>query len=163
MRSRYLSALLAGAVLVGITTATAVAAPGARTGAAAGAVAAVGAGRLARGAAAAPAVAQAAHPGSCTGSGSSRSCEIPVQDVHSAFEFNPIIFRRSDGTAILTQPGTDVDITCWYYGNPPNSNYAGDGILDHTQSPVVGHIPDPYVNEGGENPWQSPYNLPECS
>jgi hypothetical protein len=157
MRSRYLYALLASTALVGITTATAVAAPAAHTGAAASAA------HLGRAAAAAPAVAQVSHPGSCSGSGSSRSCEIPVQDVHSVFEFNPIIFRRSDGIPILIEPGTDVDITCWYYGNPPNSNYAEDGILDHTQSPVVGHIPDPYVNEGGENPWQSPYNLPECT
>jgi hypothetical protein len=162
MRSRYLSALLAGAALVGITTATAVAAPADRTGTV-GTVAAVGAGRLARAAAAAPAVAQVTHPGSCTGSGSSRSCEIPVQDVNSVLEFNPIIFRRSDGIPILIEPGSDADITCWYYGNPPNSNYAEDGILDHTVSPVVGHIPDPYVNEGHENPWQSPYSLPECS
>jgi hypothetical protein len=157
MRSRYLYALLAGAALVGITTATAVAAPAAHAGAAASAA------PLAPAAAAAPAVAQVTHPGSCTGSGSTRSCEIPVQDVNSVLEFNPIIFRRSDGIPILIVPGSDVDITCWYYGNPPNSNYAEDGILDHTASPVVGHIPDPYVNEGHENPWQSPYNLPECS
>jgi hypothetical protein len=160
MRSRYFCALLAGTMLAGVTAATAVAAPAAPAGPAATTAHIATA---AHAALAAPAIAQVTHPGSCTGSGSSRSCEIPVQDVNSVFEFNPIIFRRSDGTPILIQPGTDVDITCWYYGNPPNSNYAGDGILDHTQGPVVGHIPDPYVNEGHENPWQSPYNLPECS
>ncbi len=54
-----------------------------------------------------------------------------------------------------------VSITCWYYGSV-GSVYPNDGILDHTVEPVVGHIPDPYVDEGDENPWQSPYDLPQC-
>ena len=159
MRSRYVLAALAACAIVGATTAGALAAPAMPL---AHAKAAVSAARLARAVSAVPAAAQATHPGTCTGSGSSRSCEIPVQDVHSVFEFNPVIFRRSDGTPILVAPGSLVHITCWYYGNPPSSSYAEDGILDHTVSPVDGHIPDPYVNEGNENPWQSPYDLPQC-
>jgi len=154
--------MFAGSALAICTTAAAVAAPLAQAGAATSVAHLARVTSAARAAAAAPAAVQAAHPGTCTGSGSSRSCEIPVRDVNSVSEFNPIIFRRSDGTPILIEPGSLVDITCWYYGNPPSSSYAGDGILDHAVSPVDGHIPDPYVNEGGENPWQSPYDLPQC-
>jgi hypothetical protein len=107
-----------------------------------------------------PAAAVAAtHPGTCAGSGSGRYCIIPTQDVWSAEVFNPVIFLRSDGIPVLING--DVSITCWYYGSV-GSGYAQDGILDHTVQPDVGHIPDPYVDEGGENPWDAPYDLPEC-
>ena len=71
----------------------------------------------------------------------------------------PVIFDRNTG--IPTLVSGLISITCWYYGNAP-SGYANDGVLDHAVIPVVGHIPDPYVNLGDENPWQSPWDLPEC-
>jgi hypothetical protein len=160
MRVRYVLVGLAVSVLSVITAAAAAAAP-AQHGRAHGHDTAASLTRRTAAASAMAIAPQSAHPGSCSGSGSRRVCAIPTQDVWSAQEFNPIIFRRSDGIPILVVPGSLVDITCWYYGNPP-SGYAGDGILDHAVSPVVGHIPDPYVNEGNENPWQSPYDLPEC-
>jgi hypothetical protein len=160
MWSRYVLVAFAASALTVVTAAAAVAAP-APHGRAHVRATVTGMSRRAAAASAVAVAPQAAHPGSCSGSGSTRVCAIPTQDVWSAEEFNPIIFRRSDGIPVLVVPGSLVDITCWYYGNPP-SGCAGDGILDHTVSPVDGHIPDPYVNEGDENPWQSPYDLPEC-
>ena len=105
--------MFAASALAVCTTAAAVAAPLAQTGAATSVAHLARAASAARAAAAAPAAVQAAHPGTCTGSGSSRSCEIPVRDVNSVSEFNPINFRRSDGTPNLIEPGSLVDITCW--------------------------------------------------
>ena len=70
-----------------------------------------------------------------------------------------MIFDRVSGIPVLVS-GL-ISITCWYYGNAP-SGFANDGVMDHAVIPDVGHIPDPYVNEGGENPWQSPWDLPHC-
>jgi hypothetical protein len=158
MRSRYVLALLAAAGLAVMTATAAVAAPAAHTRAGAPATSAT---RGHPAAAAQPAAAEASHPGSCTGTafGSNRDCIIPTQDVWTAEVFNPVIFPRSGGYPILVNG--DVSITCYYYGSVP-SGYASDGVLDHTVQPDVGHIPDPYVNEGDENPWDSPYDLPEC-
>jgi hypothetical protein len=158
MRSRYVSALLAAAGLAVMTATAAVAAPAAHARMDAAAASAT---RSHPAASERPAVAQATHPGSCTGTafGSNRDCIIPTQDVWSAEVFNPVIFPRSGGYPILING--DVSITCYYYGSSP-SGYPSDGVLDHTVEPVVGHIPDPYVNEGDENPWDSPYDLPLC-
>jgi hypothetical protein len=74
----------------------------------------------------------------------------------------------SNGTVGGTEPPNDkVEITCWYDGNPP-SPYHGDGVQDHVvwtahYGTIKGHIPDAYINEGGLFPYDSPYDLPECS
>ncbi len=156
MRSRYIPALFAAGALVVMTTAAAVAAPASH----ARVHTTTSASRATLAASAAPAAApQASHPGSCAYEGTERYCLIPVQDVPSAAEPYPVIFQRSNGIPVLIT-GL-VSITCWYYGTV-GSAYPNDGILDHTVEPVVGHIPDPYVNEGDENPWDSPYDLPQC-
>jgi hypothetical protein len=53
---------------------------------------------------------------------------------------------------ISLPPGTLVDVSCYYIGNPP-APYAGDGFQDHVtrvsgHPSVTGHIPDPYINFG---------------
>lgn len=157
MRSRYVAALLAASALAVTTAAAATAAPAPH----ARAHAATSASRSAPGAAARQAAAQvqASLGPRCGGSGSSRWCVVYVQDVWSVSEPYPVIFDRSSGIPVLVS-GL-ISITCWYYGNSP-SGFANDGVMDHAVIPDVGHIPDPYVNEGGKNPWQSPYNLPHC-
>jgi hypothetical protein len=57
-----------------------------------------------------------------------------------------------------------VKITCWYPGNPP-SPWLSDGYMDHVtweniSDPITGHIPDSYVNLGGQDPWQA--GIPQC-
>ncbi len=155
MRSRYIAALLAAGALAVMTTAASVAAPASH----ARAHTTTSTSGRALAASARPVAPQASHPGSCAYQGTERYCLIPVQDVPSASEPYPVIFQRSNGIPVLIT-GL-VSITCLYYGSV-GSAYPNDGILDHTVQPVVGHIPDPYVNEGGENPWQSPYDLPQC-
>jgi hypothetical protein len=57
-----------------------------------------------------------------------------------------------------------VKVTCWYFGTPP-SPWKSDGIMDHVtteniSNPIVGHIPDHYVNFGGQVP--SDLGMPQC-
>ena len=60
--------------------------------------------------------------------------------------------------------GTDIEVTCYYDGNPP-APYLGDGYLDHVVwvqgiGDFTGHVPDVYVNLGGETPQE--YGIPVC-
>ena len=55
-------------------------------------------------------------------------------------------------------PRTQVEVRCYYNGNPP-SPWIGDNYQDHvdfiaTIGAVNGHIPDHYVNLGGDTPPQ---------
>jgi hypothetical protein len=153
MRSRYVASLLGASALFVMTAGAAIAAPAQH----AGTPATTSKGHSAH-VASASVAAPLAGVG-CGGSGSSRYCVVNVQDVKGVSEPYPVIFDRNTG--IPTLVSGLISITCWYYGNAP-SGFANDGVLDHAVIPVVGHIPDPYVNLGDENPWQSPWDLPEC-
>jgi hypothetical protein len=77
--------------------------------------------------------------------------EAPVYDPNGMF-----------GTSL--RPGTQVVVTCYYFGNPP-APYVGDGYQDHIDLIVgigywVGHIPDRYVNLGDRTPPE--YGIPQC-
>jgi hypothetical protein len=158
MRARYASVLLTASALAAMTAATASAAPAQYTSANAKA-------RTTQDArVSAPlTVAAQATPGYCDPLiGGGRGCIVPTQVVGSLpLPYSePIIFDRSTGLPTIVQ-GENIEITCWYYGNPP-SGWASDGVLDHAIKPITGHISDVYVNLGGENPWQAPYSLPQC-
>lgn len=72
---------------------------------------------------------------------------------------------RSDGSLWGTLPLNDeVEVTCWYPGNPP-APWHGDGYQDHvvwvnSVGNFTGHIPDYYINFGGLTPNQ--VGLPRC-
>jgi hypothetical protein len=72
---------------------------------------------------------------------------------------------NSNGSLYTKLPLNDkVKITCFYAGNPP-SPWKGDGYMDHVtweniSRPIAGHIPDYYVNLGGNYPWQ--IGIPKC-
>jgi hypothetical protein len=100
---------------------------------------------------------------SCSGTPftSGRECKLKLK-YNGTPVFNP------GGSIAFTAPAGDIArVTCYYYGNPP-SPWKTDGIEDHinylsTDTTFVGHIPDYYVDEGGEVPYDSPYDLSECS
>jgi len=83
----------------------------------------------------------------------SRYCYFQTQHGHAPL-------YNSNGTLKEKLPLNDkVEINCYYY--------KGTAIEDHvswTQATGTfnGHIPDSYVNEGGNNPWDSPGYLPQC-
>lgn len=99
---------------------------------------------------------------SCSGKdySSSRHCFFYTYN-EDAPVFNP------EGTVGgILPPDNKVEVTCWYYGNPPPP-YKSDGVQDHvvwTQhfDAITGHIPDAYINEGGLYPYDSPFDLAEC-
>ena len=74
------------------------------------------------------------------------------------------VYNPNGSFATSLRPGTEVVVTCYYFGNPP-APYVGDGYQDHIDLIVgigyqVGHIPDPYVNLGDRTPPE--YGIPEC-
>jgi hypothetical protein len=156
MRSRYVSVLLAASALAVMTAGTAGAAPAQHT----RTYATASPSRSAR--AGSPLTAAAPATPGCVTEAGTRYCVVLTQDIPSLpLPYNtPVIFQRSNGIPVIV--GVEyIEITCWYYGNPP-SGWASDGVLDHAIAPAVGHISDVYVNLGDRNPWQSPYDLPEC-
>lgn len=109
---------------------------------------------------------QAAAPDasfSCSGTdnSSSRRCYFYT------YNENAPVFNSGGTVGTILAPVTYVEVSCWYYGNPP-SPYLSDGVQDHvvwTQATgsISGHIPDAYINEGGLYPYDSPYDIAECS
>jgi hypothetical protein len=95
---------------------------------------------------------------SCTGIifTASRQCYLQTQNGHA-----PLLAPNGNLYDLL--PLNDkVLVTCFYFGNPPSA-YLSDGIEDHvvwenTVGDFTGHIPDAYINEGGENP----YDISQC-
>jgi hypothetical protein len=110
---------------------------------------------------------KAAVPYSCSGTAgtSSRKCWLYLQEVDGTY---PLLFNSKGDVVVQLAVGSKVLVTCWYYGNPPsNLGLVGDGVQDHVteESPTnyeAGHVPDAYVNEGGEYPYDSPYDIVEC-
>lgn len=99
---------------------------------------------------------------SCSGTPSttSRSCYFQTQNGDAP------LFYPSGSLHLQLPPNDKVHVTCYYYGNPP-SGWLNDGVQDHVNWTEVtgnttGHIPDPYIDEGGENPWNAPYYITEC-
>lgn len=85
-------------------------------------------------------------------------------------------FQTENGNAPLFAPNGSLHkllplndkvlVTCFYFGNPP-APYLSDGIEDHvvwenTVGDFTGHIPDAYINEGGEAPYNYPYDISQC-
>jgi hypothetical protein len=99
---------------------------------------------------------------SCSGRANttSRSCYFQTQNGDA-----PLFYPS--GSLHLRLPLNDkVHVTCYYRANSP-SGWLNDGVQDHVNWTQVtgnttGHIPDPYVDEGGKNPWASPYYLAVC-
>jgi hypothetical protein len=63
------------------------------------------------------------------------------------------------------EAGTDIEVTCYYLGNPPPP-YVGDGYMDHVVweqgiGDFIGHVPDDYVNLGGDTPPE--FGVPPCT
>jgi hypothetical protein len=99
---------------------------------------------------------------SCSGTPgtSSRNCYFQTQNGDAP------LFSPSGILLTALPPNDKIHVTCYYQGDSP-SGWLNDGVQDHvvwTQETgtTAGHIPDPYVDEGGENPWNSPYDLTEC-
>jgi hypothetical protein len=87
-----------------------------------------------------------------------RGCYFQTQDGDA-----PVF--TSSGNIYELQPNDKVLITCWYFANSPRP-WPNDGVQDHTTWQnglgVWGHIPDPYINEGGGFPWDHPFDLARC-
>jgi hypothetical protein len=89
----------------------------------------------------------------------SRSCAAHVFAGAPLFDHNNKYYT--------TLPSNDiVGITCWYSGNPP-SGYHTDGVWDHVigeniPHPIIGHVPDWYVNFNGHLPNDPAIGLPHC-
>lgn len=83
----------------------------------------------------------------------SRYCYFQTEHGHAPL-------YNHDGTLKEDLPLNDkVEINCYYY--------IGNTVEDHvswTQATgtFTGHIPDYYINEGNNNPWDSPGYLPKC-
>jgi hypothetical protein len=65
----------------------------------------------------------------------------------------------------LIAAGTVVRVTCWYFGS--SAGYSNDGFEDHVVhedigNTIIGHIPDDYVNFGGDFPDGDAVALPQC-
>lgn len=104
----------------------------------------------------------------CTTPGHARPCWATTQNAG-----NPALGGCNDVPLFLRAGGVHcvggndlVRITCWFTGSPTVS---GDGIQDHvtaengrssTPLTLVGHIPDHYINLGGQNP--ADVNIPHC-
>jgi hypothetical protein len=89
--------------------------------------------------------------------------------VCTAHTFTGAPLFKSNGSYYTTLPPNDsVTVTCWYAGNSPG--YTADGFEDHVtheniSNPpsITGHIPDAYVNFGGNTPNNSTVALHQCS
>lgn len=99
---------------------------------------------------------------SCSGTPntSSRSCYFQTQDGYAP------LFAPNGSLRALLPLNDKVLVTCYYFGNPP-APYAGDGVLDHvtwenTIGSFTGHIPDAYIDEGGDYPYDYPFDIAEC-
>jgi hypothetical protein len=86
---------------------------------------------------------------------------VPVLTVNG---YRAPLYNPSNQLVAKLSAGTDIEVTCYYGGNPP-SPYLGDGYLDHVVwvqgiGNFTGHVPDVYVNLGGETPPK--YGIPVC-
>jgi hypothetical protein len=86
---------------------------------------------------------------------------VPVQTVDS---YRAPLYNPSGQLVAKLSAGTTVEVTCYYAGNPP-APYLGDGYMDHVvwvegRGDFTGHVPDRYVNLGGETPVE--YGIPQC-
>ena len=76
------------------------------------------------------------------------------------------LFYPSGSLHLQLPPNDEVLVTCYYRANSP-SGWLNDDVQDHVSwtqvtGATTGHIPDPYMNEGGENPWNGPFYLSHC-
>ncbi len=90
----------------------------------------------------------------------SRQCYLQTENGHAP------LFAPNGNLYYLLPLNDKVLVTCFYLGNPPSA-YLTDGIEDHvvwenTVGDFTGHIPDAYINEGGNAPWNSPYDISQC-
>ncbi len=95
------------------------------------------------------------------------TCYFPVTSPFycAAHVFSGAPLFKSSGALDQILPSNDkVDISCYYFGNPPKP-YKGDGYQDHVtweniSKPISGHVPDYYVNFDGQTPDQ--VGLSQC-
>jgi hypothetical protein len=78
---------------------------------------------------------------------------------------NAPLFTPSNQLWMILSAGTKVRVTCWYYGS--SAGYSSDGFEDHVthedvSGTIIGHIPDDYVNFGGDFPDGDAVALPQC-
>jgi hypothetical protein len=90
----------------------------------------------------------------------SRQCYLQTENGHAP------LFAPNGNLYDLLPLNDKVLVTCFYLGNPPSA-YLTDGIEDHvvwenTVGYFTGHIPDAYINEGGNAPWNAPYDISQC-
>lgn len=90
----------------------------------------------------------------------SRQCYLQTENGHAP------LFAPNGNLYYLLPLNDKVLVTCFYFGNPPSA-YLSDGIEDHvvwenTVGDFTGHIPDAYINEGGNAPWNYPYDISQC-
>ncbi len=90
----------------------------------------------------------------------SRQCYLQTENGHAP------LFAPNGNLYDLLPLNDKVLVTCFYFGNPPSA-YLTDGIEDHvvwenTVGDFTGHIPDAYINEGGNAPWNYPYDISQC-
>lgn len=112
--------------------------------------------------------------GAASGATSTHPATTPVVSAAAIPDCSPCLPHTQNGNAPLfrsngslwgTLPLNDeVEVTCWYRGNPP-APWVGDGYQDHVVwvnavGNFTGHIPDHYINFGGHTPNQ--VGLPEC-
>lgn len=76
------------------------------------------------------------------------------------------LFYPSGSLHLQLPPNDKIRVTCYYRANSP-SGWLNDHVQDHVTWTQVtgnttGHVPDSYVNEGGEYPWSGPFYLSQC-
>jgi hypothetical protein len=86
---------------------------------------------------------------------------VPVETVDG---YRAPLFNSSGTLVAKLAAGTLVEVTCYYDGSPP-APYLSDGYLDHVVwvssiGDFTGHVPDDYVNLGGDTPPE--YGVPKC-
>jgi hypothetical protein len=88
---------------------------------------------------------------------------VPVIRVNG---YRAPLYDPDNNLVLKLEAGTDVEVTCYYKGSPP-APYVSDGYMDHVDGVAVagyedfsGHVPDDYVNLGGDTPPE--YGVPPC-
>lgn len=87
--------------------------------------------------------------------------KVPVITVNS---FRAPLYNSNNTLNRKLSQGTTIEVTCYYKANPP-SPYVGDGYIDHVVwvqgiGNFTGHVPDAYVNLGGDTPPK--FGIPKC-
>jgi hypothetical protein len=103
----------------------------------------------------------AAHASAASAVGPDYLIVVPVIRVNG---YRAPVYFPDNTLYTKLEAGTDIEVTCYYKGSPP-SPYVSDGYMDHVEAvagiPFKGHVPDDYVNLGGDTPPE--YGVPPCT